>query len=262
MVTVVSISGVENARDLGGIPVQGGRCVKSGLFYRGGNLSGITGAGACYLVQELGISLVIDLRVGWEVEAKPDVVIPGVEYVRLPFYDKELVGIDYTHKAEGTQAVGSDIACDPNHFYRDMPNELTAVQTGKVVRLMLEHALSGGASYVHCSGGKDRAGIACFCLLMVLGASRQAILDDYLLTNVSRQAHIQKTYERFLRLAGGNEELAWEITNNHAARKENLEAYVESVCERYGSLDYFVENVLGVSPDLRERVRAQLTIAV
>ena len=85
---IVSVDGVENVRDLGGISVLDGRKVKSGLFFRGANLSGITPEGARALAHDLGVSLVIDLRVGWETEEKPDVPIPGVEYVHLPFYDK------------------------------------------------------------------------------------------------------------------------------------------------------------------------------
>ena len=257
--TIVFIDGVENVRDIGGIPVFGGRTIKSGLFFRGANLSSITQAGAHYFSHELGISLVIDLRVGWEVKEKPDVFMSGVEYRHIPFYDKEIVGIEYTEKATGTQLVGKDIACDPDHFYRHMPNELTAAQTGKVVRAMLEHALQGKASYVHCSGGKDRAGIAVLCLLTILGASEQDILDDYLLTNISRNAHIDETYQRFLRLSGGNEQRAWEITKAHEARAQNLIAYRESVAMRYGSMDAFIDKALGISPDLIAQARNALT---
>ena len=103
---IISVDGVENVRDLGGISVLDDRKVKSGLFFRGANLSGITKNGAHFLSHDLGVSLVIDLRVGWETEEKPDVPIPGVEYVHLPFYDKDKVGIDYTEKAQGTQLVG------------------------------------------------------------------------------------------------------------------------------------------------------------
>ena len=256
---ILSVDGVENVRDLGGISVLDDRKVKSGLFFRGANLSGITKNGAHFLSHDLGVSLIIDLRVGWETEEKPDVPIPGVEYVHLPFYDKDKVGIDYTEKAQGTQLVGKDVACDPDHFYRHMPNELTAAQTGKVVRLMLERALEGKATYVHCSGGKDRAGIATLCLLTVLGASEQAILDDYLLTNISRDKHIDEMFQRFLRLSGGDERIAWEVTNSHAARPENLEAYRDSVVERYGSMDAFIKDILGSAPDLVSRARELLT---
>ena len=56
---IVSVDGVENVRDLGGISVLDGRKVKSGLFFRGANLSGITPEGARALAHDLGVSLSI-----------------------------------------------------------------------------------------------------------------------------------------------------------------------------------------------------------
>ena len=95
--------------------------------------------------------------------------------------------------------------------------------------------------------------------MTVLGASEQAILDDYLLTNISRDKHIDEMFQRFLRLSGGDERIAWEVTNSHAARPENLEAYRDSVVERYGSMDAFIKDILGIAPDLVSRARELLT---
>lgn len=257
---VIEIEGVENVRDLGGIAVCGNRAVKPGLLYRGGNLSKLTAAGAQKLSSELGVSLVIDLRVGWEVQAKPDVAIPGVENVHIPFYDMELVGIDYAEPAAGTKAIGHDIACDPDHFYRHMANELTAAQMGKAVRLILQRAQEGKATYFHCSGGKDRAGIIALCLLSVLGASEQAILDDYLYTNVSRDARLDEMFQRFVRFTDNDERLAWNLVNSHRARPENLDAFRDAVNQRYGSWDAFVAQKLGLTDDAISQARALLTV--
>ncbi len=257
--SIISIEGAENIRDLGGIPLPSGHIIKSGVLYRGGNLSKITPAGARFLVEDLGVSLIVDLRVSWELEEKPDVELSGVENAHIPFYDREIVGIDYTEPEAGTLVVGRDTACNPDHFYRHMANELTAAQMGKAVQLILSHAMKNKPVYFHCSGGKDRAGIIALCLLTVLGASEESILQDYLLTNLSRDKHIDMVYQRFLRLAGGNEELAREITQNHRARPENLIAFREAVQERYGSMDAFVVQKLGMTPELVVRAREALT---
>lgn len=256
----IEIDGVENVRDLGGIAVSGGRVVRPGLLYRGGNLSKLTAEGASKMADELGISLVIDLRVGWEVEAKPDIQIPGVRYEHIPFYDMEKVGIDYTQPAAGTKAQGHDIACDPDHFYHHMANELTAAQMGKAVRLILEYAQAGKAAYVHCSGGKDRAGIISLCLLTVLGASEQAILEDYLLTNVSRDARLDEMYQRFIRFTENDEHLAWQLVNNHRARPENLQSFRRAVDEHYGGMGVFVEQKLGLTKEAISQARSLLTL--
>ena len=140
-----------------------------------------------------------------------------------------------------------------------MPNPLTAKMMREGLDCIFEHALNGEAVYVHCSGGKDRAGIMALLVLKILGASDQVILEDYMLTNEGRDKNIKSIFERFLRLMGGDEEVDWQVTNNHRARPENLKAFCESVNERYGSIDSFLGDVLGYDQKRREELRAQLT---
>ena len=261
-VRVVELEGVTNARDLGGIPVAGDRVVKRGLIYRGDALCKLSDSGRTKLKHEYGIRCVIDVRCGWEREAKPDVDIVGVENLHIPFYDLEKVGIEYTKSIEGSKVTGRDIVCDPDDFYRSMPNELTAKMMAQGLETIFAHALAGEPVYEHCSGGKDRAGIMALLVLTILGASKEDILDDYLLTNEGRDKNIESIFERFLRLMGGNEEIAWQVTNNHRARPENLAAFYESVDERYGSMESFLTDVLGFGPVRRDELRAQLTESV
>ena len=242
---VVELQGVTNVRDFGGIPTANGYIVTPGLFYRGGTLADATAEDQRILFDELGICCVVDVRCGWEREAKPDVQVPGVENLHIPFYDLEIVGIEYTEPVEGTIAVGRDFACDPDHFYRSLANPLTVAQMGKALHAVFERTCQGAPVYEHCSGGKDRAGIMALLTLTVLGVGREAILEDYLLTNVARDKNYDKLYARFLRLADGNEELARELTNSHRARPQNLDAFYEAIDEAYGSMDAFVRNQLG-----------------
>ena len=252
---VVELESVRNVRDLGGIPVEGGRAVAPGLLYRGSALAGLSDNDRKTLFEDLGIVRVIDVRTGWEREAKPDTQIEGVENLHIPFYDKEKVGIEYTEPAAGTKVIGRDVACDPIRLYRSIANPLTARQIGAGVKAMLDFAMEGKPVYAHCSGGKDRAGILALVVLTVLGASEEDILDDYLFTNVARDANYEKTYARFLRLAGGDEERAREITHEHRARPENLIAFREAVDEAYGSFEAFIRDQLGIDDDYRSKAR-------
>ena len=256
----IELQGVKNVRDLGGIPVEGGRVVAPGLFFRGSALASATQDDCDVLFGQLGIGCVIDVRTGWEREAKPDVQVPGVENLHIPFYDMDIVGIEYTEPAPGTIAIGHDFACVPDDFYRSLPNELTVRQMREAVNAVFDRALRGCPTYQHCSGGKDRAGILALLVLAVLGASRDDILLDYLATNASRDANIQPVYERFLRLADGNEELAHELTFNHRARPENLEVFYGEIAARYGGMDAFTRNQLGISDDRCEEIRRACTV--
>lgn len=255
----IAFEQVSNARDLGGIPVEGGRVVRSGLMYRGAALHSATPADCAKLRDELGIRHVFDLRIGYEVAAKPDVVPDSACYRRIPFYDNEAIGYEYFDPIPGTIVIGNDFACDPEHFYADMANPLTAGQLRILLHALLDAAMAGEPVYFHCSGGKDRAGITALLVLQILGASDQDILDDYLLTNVARQAGIEKIYQRFLRLCQGDEAFARRVTENHCARPENLAAFRASVDRRYGSMDAYLCDVLGFDSRQQAALRLALT---
>lgn len=240
--------------------MEGGRTVVPGRFFRGGALNEATSADVDVLFGELGIRCVIDVRCGWEREAKPDVSVAGVENVHIPFFDQEKVGIEYTEPAAGTKVVGRDVACDPLHFYGALSNVLTAGQMREAVHLAFDQALAGNPVYLHCSGGKDRAGILALLILTVLGADRESILGDYLITNESRDRHYDAEFKRFLRFADGNEELARKLTRAHRANPENLQAFYDSLEARYGGMEAFIVETLQIDRRYRAKLKESLTV--
>ena len=258
---MLALETVQNVRDIGGIPVTGSRVIKSGLFLRGAHLARLSDNDARVLFEERGVTCVVDLRCSWELEVKPEAtLIPShVRYAHNPLYDGQIVGIEYHRPVPGTISIGHDFACDPDDFYRNMANPLTMAQVAKAVQLLLERGIAGHATYYHCSGGKDRAGITTLCLLTVLGATKDAIEADYLMTNESRKAHEEGIYRRFLRLAQGDEQLARELTDGHAALPQNLTAFYEEISKTYPTLDDFVRDGLGMSDELRKLAIAACT---
>ncbi len=233
--------------------------MKSGLLFRGSALSDATQHDEDVLFHDLGIACVIDLRCGWELEAKPDRIPDGVEYLHIPFYDLEKVGIEYTESAEGTKTVGRDVACEPSRFYRSLSNRLTTAQMRQALDEVLSRATNGCPAYIHCSGGKDRAGIMSLLILEVLGASREGILDDYLYTNVSRDARYDEMFARFLRLSDGDEQRAHELVVGHRAVSENIAAFYDAIDAEYGSWDTFLSDALAMTPDRIACLRECLT---
>ena len=261
LLRTVELEGVDNVRDLGGIPVAGGRTVKRGLFFRGGALVRATERDAEELFGHLGIACIIDVRCGWERAEKPDIEAPGVENLHIPFYDLEKVGIEYTESVAGTKTIGRDVACEPGHFYRSLANLLTVNQMRKGLEAAFSHAAEGHPVYLHCSGGKDRVGILSLLVLTVLGADEDAILEDYLMTNISRDKNYDKMFARFLRFAEGDKALARELTEAHRARPENIIAFYEAIAEHYGSMEAFVHNQLAMTDEQIALVRERCTEA-
>lgn len=234
--------------------------VKPGLLFRGSALAGVTDDDKHRLSDTLGITCVIDLRTGWEREAKPDASMPGVENLHIPFYDLEKVGIEYTESLEGTKTVGRDIACNPRHFYWSLPNPLTAGQMRKALDEVFARAMQGKPVYQHCSGGKDRAGIMSLLILTVLGATRERILDDYLATNIDRDNDYDAMLRRFMRFSDGDREKAHELVVSHRALPENLDAFYASVDERYGSMEAFMHDTLAMTEERCALIREQCTV--
>lgn len=252
---VIELEGARNMRDLGGIAAGDGRTVAPGLLFRSAELSGLTADDRRLLFDELGIACVIDLRCGWERDATPPIAVAGVEHAHIPFYDLEKVGIEYTEPGAGTKVVGRDVACDPPRFYRSLVNPLTVGQMRRAVERIFAHAEAGRAVLWHCSGGKDRAGVLAALVLAVLGVAPEHILDDYLLTNISRDEEHDRLLARFLKLADGDEERARELVASHRALPENLDAFYQAVDERCGSMEAFIRNQLRISDARRAQLR-------
>ena len=106
----IEFQGIVNVRDLGRIPVAGGRIVAPGLFYRGGSLAKATEQDLELLFGELGVSCVVDVRCGWELESKPDIIPDGIEYL----YENMMVWAErYGHTYEDTKKIfkGRDSLC-------------------------------------------------------------------------------------------------------------------------------------------------------
>lgn len=259
-VRTIRLQGVRNVRDLGGVPVPGGRVVRPGLIYRGAAPYDATPDDWRLLSCDLGVACVIDLRCGWECDEHPYEVPVGVEYRHVPFYDIDKVGIEYTEPSAGTKMVGRDVACDPPRFYRSLSNPLTTAQMRKALDCIFQHALCEQATFFHCSGGKDRAGVLAALVLGILGVGAEDVLDDYLLTNVSRDKEYDRMLQRFLLLADGDELQARELVDSHRALPANLDAFYQGVLERTGSLDAFVSQHLGITEDMRGRLWEACTI--
>jgi protein-tyrosine phosphatase len=96
--------------------------------------------------------------------------------------------------------------------------------------------------------GKDRTGLAAALLLTALGASRDTVFDDYLLSNTYWEMPTDVLREE-------SEEVRKAV---FTADPHYLEAAFAAMSEHYGSAESFVQNALGLNPARREDVLAQL----
>ena len=152
----IILQATRNTRDLGGLPVIGGR-LRSGMLFRSGALCFVT-ASDVEKLNQLGCKTLVDLRTAREI-AKD-----GPDRLGLNAPQRITLAMHNSYGL-GQQAYHSYIReCD--------------AQVGSFFAL-----LSDPKAYpilFHCSAGKDRTGILAALLLWSLGTEREIILDDYM----------------------------------------------------------------------------------
>lgn len=259
---VLEFEGLTNARDLGGLPVAGG-AVRPGLLLRTGKLADATPTD-CERLASMGLTRVYDFRSNAEASTSPDPMMPGVQNVRLLPLDGLAPGI--------TRDDASDMEAMKALFKRSVkdPDAITAYMTDMYARLVSEpfgletysrflddlakREPGEGMVLWHCSAGKDRAGVAAALLLTCLGADRQTIADDYLLTNRFVEPGIQDMLKRHVpRLFRRRMEPS--MRQFFEARIEYLDGMWRIMEEECGSAAAFLRERLGVDDAKRVRLR-------
>jgi len=162
-----------NFRDLGGMQAQGG-LVRSGALFRAEGPANFSPEHEAEL-KSLGIGYIFDLRSAKEREAHPhDWQDADCRWLGLDVNaDLRVFGHDGRERLSLGEDVqlAIDIMCET---YREIPDAL-APHWETVGPCLLE----GRPAMVNCTAGKDQTGVAVAVLLEMLGAPREAILNDY-----------------------------------------------------------------------------------
>ncbi len=159
-----------NAREMGGMPLEGGRFFATGRFIRASSPSQIKtreGINAC---KEYGIGTVIDLRSQVELErhGNPFREDPDTDFYSIPLF----IGDPASPDDETMIYLKSHILGD---FYIRVLEEL-GDDVARVMRVLLD---SKRLVLFHCAHGKDRTGIIAALLYLLAGASREDIILNY-----------------------------------------------------------------------------------
>ncbi|WP_156761628.1 tyrosine-protein phosphatase [Microbacterium karelineae] len=177
----VPLTAPANLRDLGGIPVAGGS-VRPGFAIRADDLSTADAGSAADLVDG-GLAAIVDLRSHHEVRFTgrgPFASMP-VTYHHLPFL---------ASLADARETGGSDML-DQSTF-EAMYIRMYESAAPRIVAAFAIMATAPGATAFHCAAGQDRTGVLAASLLLTLGASPDAIVDDYVRTGRNSPAIMRR----------------------------------------------------------------------
>ena len=255
---VLPLEGSCNFRDCGGYETVDGARVRWGRLYRSGVLARLSPAAAAQ-VQALGVRSVCDLRRTAERALHPNPSF-GAEIRRFE-WDSEQESSPIRDRAFAQSNDVAGVHRAMLQMYERLPFGLQPRLAG--VFAALDHA-GQGATIIHCTAGKDRTGVAVALVLESLGVRRDAIVEDYTLTNTAVDLRAQ--------LLGGDGTgaglaatadsiLALSPTAQHAmlaARPAYIQASLDAIEARHGSVRRYLLDELAIEPSVLGRLRERL----
>jgi protein-tyrosine phosphatase len=255
---ILQTTGIHNFRDYGGYPVVGGGRLVRGKLFRSGEHTLATDADL-RIVEELELKAVFDLRGAGEREKAPCRRPPS-----FPASVYSAVG-ETTEAAPHLDAAAN--ALDAATARQNMQNRYAGVPFRPVLVDLYQNyfrVLSqlGASTLVNCTAGKDRTGVLVALLHSALGVHPDDILDDYLLTNSAgdSEARVAVLKADLQRRFGAtmSDEAVRVVTSVEPAF---LESAFGAIRQRHGSISAYLEDVLGVTSQVREALIDRLVVS-
>ena len=158
-----------NCRDLGGMPLAGGKTFRKGIFLRSESPQWLSPE-AIKQVKDYGVKTVIDLRGEEEIkqDGNPFMYDPDVDYHNVPLLNGNPNDtMDQTMEYLRTHILGD--------YYIIIAEEMG----DRLVDIMRVLINCDGLALFHCQHGKDRTGVTAALLYLICGASRENIITNY-----------------------------------------------------------------------------------
>ena len=255
----IGVTSAHNLRQLGGYRI-GGKRVKDGLLLRSAKLSGLSTEDSTLLSDKYGVQRIYDFRSQEEILSDPDVIPGKAQHLSLSLSFTEGVkedsqfNVDYKNQEEiiGLLIQNADhpaIQTMCTSLYDIIFFEESSQQAyRKFFADLVTLNPSDGAILWHCTQGKDRAGCASAMLLAALGADRNLIMADYILS--------KEYYDPIASQIPTTTDVQRNVINTLISANPTIfEATLDKVDEKYGSLTSYLTQCIGVTPDMMQLLR-------
>ena len=251
----LTLQGVDNFRDYGDYPTTDGRRLRRGLLYRSAGHSRATDTDLEALAA-LDIAVVVDLRRAEERLREPSrrpAEFAGSVIVNDDIHDEDS-WVRHMTTSELTVESFREYMID---YYRKAPGDRRHIDLFS--RYFQALAETEGPFLIHCAAGKDRTGILAALTHHIAGVHRDDIFADFLLTNnPERMAMRLPQVSEAIRQLSGKTPDPEAVMVVMGVEADYLEAALTVLAEDFGGVDAYLENVLGVTPQAREALRARL----
>ena len=253
---LVGLTSAHNARQLGGYRI-GKKSVKENLLLRTAKISELSEADSILLCEKYKVQCVYDFRGKEESLSAPDVVPGKARYLSLALSfsggesqlnvklesEEQMIGMLLQY-AEHPSVQAMCTSMYDLIFFEESSQEVYRRFFADLLTVNPEE----GAVLWHCTQGKDRAGCASAMLLAALGADRELIMADFILSKdyydpmvsqVKTETEAQKTV----------------INTLISANPEIFGAALDKVDAKYGSLRNYLTECIGVTPEMMKVLR-------
>lgn len=256
----IGLTGVDNARQLGGYITTDGKKIKDGVLLRSAKLSGATNEDIATLTGKYHLTEVIDLRVSAEIADNPDPVIDGVTADSVSVVDESSPRyITAATFVPTDDPVANAIALVENGTFSDTMYSSLVTDTYEIngfhdyFEKLLAH--KDGAILFHCNTGKDRTGVGAVLLLSALGVDRETVMKDFALSNdyyaqkIDTMVSETKQRTNDPTIIGG-------VEAEFGANPAYMEKMLDTIDEKYGSMDVFLKEAIGLTDNDIIQLRA------
>jgi protein-tyrosine phosphatase len=230
---VLSLKGLYNVRDLGGYPLQDGGQVKWGALYRSGDLYDLCPE-TREALEKRNLKTIVDFRDKEERDMAPDGAIKTVLHTHwLPIDTGNTLDLSRTDRKVAGETLMEELyrilADKARSQYREFFRILSNPENVPVL--------------FHCAAGKDRTGVGAALILSALGASRELIIEDYLLSGKCLEGKYRE----------------WLSSNSYlepmmSVRRSYIEAAFDTIDRDCGGMERYLRDELEVDTGLLREI--------
>ena len=255
---LIGITTAHNARQLGGY-IIGDKKIKDDLLIRSAKLSGLSKEDSTLLSDKYNVQCIYDFRSQDEFVSEPDVIPGNARCVSLSISfaakeEKSQFGAEYQNQQE---MIGLLLQYAEHPAIQTMCENMYEIilfeeESQEVYRKFFQDLVTlepeNGAVLWHCTQGKDRAGCASAMLLAALGADRNLIMADFILS--------KDYYEPMVSQIKTETDKQRNVINTLiSANPEIFEAALDKIDSDYGSFTNYLTECIGVTPAMMQVLR-------
>ena len=247
---------LDNFRDYGDY-AGGGRHVRVGRLYRSAHHARLT-APDIDALGKFGIETIVDLRRPGERRQQPSRRPTGFAGTVIESQHddgRESPHITFLKTADLTPDSGRRFMTET---YRNLPYDPAHIDM--FGRYFAALGQTDGAVVIHCAAGKDRTGMLAALTHHLLEVGREDMMADYLLTNTAVDLEARApSIARQLKAMTGRDAAHDAVVAFLGVEPAYLEAGIQAIEARSGSIDAYLTTVLGVDSALRDRISERLS---